>query len=237
MARKKASIGVDGREDIVLASTAPQQSWKMWPLEKKVLAAVSRSAPEIERKRFRFLIRSVIRPAMGTYFAMVYYGGVPRSELRNKLVAVQKAAAALIAALRDLDGRGKLFDSGNAVDVVEKVERQSVAGVDVLCGTKQDSSRPLRVCVHALADGWIKSGGSLPTFTLVEDDPDAPDGNPFCEVVRIIFDHLREVPPAPGDDIVPTHFDRDRVRSAGRPILPDQTAVDYALKTVLTAQK
>lgn len=232
MARKKSDSCVDVLEDVLLAKMVPKTSWKMPPLEAKLASQIARSAPEVSRRRF---LGRFVRPATGRYFAMWHYGGVPRSDTRQRLAAIKKAATPLLVALRALDDQEaeSLFRRVDYARIVECIEMESETAIQVLSGTKQDAARSLRVYIQTLRDGWTNSGGPRPTFTQIDNEPESSDGNPFCEVVRLIFDHLREIRPEPGDDIVPTHLNPERVRLRTRPGIPGSGAVEYALKSAL----
>jgi hypothetical protein len=99
---------------------------------------------------------------------------------------------------------------------------------NLLRGTAQDCTRPHRYVVHRLYKAWIANGWPRPIWRGAFEpfDPYTPDGDLFCDVVRLLFDGLRTRLPFEFQSLFET-----RGVPAGFP--PEKGQIEHALRELL----
>jgi len=216
MARKEADPQVTRIEDMLISSTARIGSLNEPRIPDKVQANLRALLRQFADRDIDVFVECA-NHAMAIYVGLNVLGGGSRKSLLKKMMRLEKTFRKSTDAIFDCEAaefelvlrfaKGRPIDRA-LDDVPPSYERPgqlakdltglsaSAGGVaDMLRGTAQDGTRPLRQFVSSLHDAWLSNGWPTPKWRGDIDprDPEEPDDDLFCEVVRFLLEWLGDV--------------------------------------------
>jgi hypothetical protein len=209
--------------------------WRKSDLEGKVEAALSQVAG-FDAPRF---IQDYLRPSGEAFFALAYYGDGSRSAVRAKLTRISRHARGLRyacneTAASDFTGNLNTTTGNQLLATLRELEERADMARAGLGGTAQDGTRPLRMFLSRLAEGWLACSGSRITWDGTASEQ-KKDQHPFCRLAHLIFDDLRRARARPEASCAPSHF--TGIEHNALPRIPTAGAIENALRELVRKRR
>lgn len=199
----------DNEEAAAILELIPRAEWSNPRLQGIVVWFLSNL--DVGGLSIDVFVRGHLPSAMEAYFKMPYFDGGSRNAIRAAFRSLIRAREAERAALSQLHvaGVGCPFDAaprGARSRLLDQEIAIARGHLERLGGRGRDKKRPARAFARILADAWDLCGGSQIHWNGYPDpdDPDEPDQHPFCELVRLIFDDMRDASRLAGAEPTPT---------------------------------